>query len=555
MKLFEIFGEIKIDGDGALKTLSNTDEKGSKVAKSFGKSAKAIGKAGKIAAIGVGAIATGLGVMATKTADAGDRIDKMSQKLGLSRQAFQEWDYILSQNGASIDSMGAGMKTLTNQFDELAKGGKVATDAFSALNLTYEDLEGMTQEEIFETTIVALQGVEDEAKRAAIANDLLGRSGQELAPLLNAGAESVENLKNQANDLGLVMGDDAVDASVKFTDTMDTLKRSFGAVGLELGTALIPIFDKFANWIINNLPTIKKVAGDVFEYTKNAVMFLYDAFETYLLPVFQSLFNWVGENMETIKSTVSTAFEVIAAVVSTAWDMFNQYLLPVLQNIFAFVKDNWPTFQSIFETTFEVIKTVASLAYDVFKVIFDVLVSLYEWLEPTFPLFGEIISGAFDIIVGAVQLGIDIFETILEVAKDTIETIKEALKWIGLLDNKKTLSDSQRTQAENAGVSQSDIDTFEKEVLQNPLTKPMFGGFRAKGGPVSSGSSYVVGEQGPEMFVPKTSGTIIPNHSMGQKVITFAQGAFDGLILMDDYGVDRLMDRIVGRMNELGVST
>jgi hypothetical protein len=40
-------------------------------------------------------------------------------------------------------------------------------------------------------------------------------------------------------------------------------------------------------------------------------------------------------------------------------------------------------------------------------------------------------------------------------------------------------------------------------------------GFRAMGGPVSGGSPYVVGEQGPELFVPHASGTIVPNNKMG----------------------------------------
>ena len=39
--------------------------------------------------------------------------------------------------------------------------------------------------------------------------------------------------------------------------------------------------------------------------------------------------------------------------------------------------------------------------------------------------------------------------------------------------------------------------------------------FRANGGPVSAGGSYIVGEKGPEMFTPSRSGTIIPNNAMG----------------------------------------
>jgi hypothetical protein len=42
----------------------------------------------------------------------------------------------------------------------------------------------------------------------------------------------------------------------------------------------------------------------------------------------------------------------------------------------------------------------------------------------------------------------------------------------------------------------------------------MIGGVRANGGPVSSGMSYLVGERGPEIFEPKVSGNIIPNHDI-----------------------------------------
>ena len=42
-----------------------------------------------------------------------------------------------------------------------------------------------------------------------------------------------------------------------------------------------------------------------------------------------------------------------------------------------------------------------------------------------------------------------------------------------------------------------------------------FGGNRAMGGPVAGNTAYVVGERGPELFVPQGSGTIIPNNRMG----------------------------------------
>ena len=44
------------------------------------------------------------------------------------------------------------------------------------------------------------------------------------------------------------------------------------------------------------------------------------------------------------------------------------------------------------------------------------------------------------------------------------------------------------------------------------LTEPI--GARADGGPVESGGAYMVGERGPELFVPRSAGAIVPNHAM-----------------------------------------
>jgi hypothetical protein len=46
----------------------------------------------------------------------------------------------------------------------------------------------------------------------------------------------------------------------------------------------------------------------------------------------------------------------------------------------------------------------------------------------------------------------------------------------------------------------------------------LFGGARASGGPVTAGKIHLVGEQGPELFVPPSAGNIVPNHALGGDV-------------------------------------
>ena len=160
----------------------------------------------------------------------GDNIDKMSQRLGLSYEGFQKWDYILGQSGVDIDSMQTGLKTLTNQLDDARNGSAEAQARFEALGLSLEDINNMSREEVFESVIAGFQQMEDSTERAALANDLFGRSGQNLTPLFNQSIEETQALAQAAEDLGLIMSDDAVRASADYQDALDTMQRSMNGL-------------------------------------------------------------------------------------------------------------------------------------------------------------------------------------------------------------------------------------------------------------------------------------------------------------------------------------
>lgn len=178
--------------------------------------------------------------LAQNCAAAGDKIDKQSQALGLSREAYQEWDYILSQNGTSIDSMGTALKTLNGVVDDAGTGSASAAEKLARVGLSLEDIEGKSREEVFEMVITGLQGIEDESQKAAIANDLLGKASVNMAALLNGSAEGVEALKENAHNMGIILEDEAVNASVAFTDSMDNLTRSFGTFKNKVGAEFLP---------------------------------------------------------------------------------------------------------------------------------------------------------------------------------------------------------------------------------------------------------------------------------------------------------------------------
>ena len=112
-----------------------SESKFKKVGDVIGSMAKAMGAA--MAAIGTAAVAAGkkLTDMAQETATYGDEIDKNSQKLGLSAEAYQKWDYVLGQSGVDITSMSTGMKTLKNKIDDEKNGSKDEKNGFKKMGI------------------------------------------------------------------------------------------------------------------------------------------------------------------------------------------------------------------------------------------------------------------------------------------------------------------------------------------------------------------------------------------------------------------------------------
>ena len=163
----------------------------------------------------------------------GDNIDKMSQKMGLSAQAYQEWDAVMQHSGTSMEAMKASMKTLANAAQTNSK-------AFEELGITQEQIAGMSQEQLFEATISALQNVEDTTTRTYLAGKTLGRGATELGALLNTSAEETQAMRDRVRELGGVMSDDAVKAAAAFQDNMQDLKTAIGGVSRNMMSQLLP---------------------------------------------------------------------------------------------------------------------------------------------------------------------------------------------------------------------------------------------------------------------------------------------------------------------------
>ena len=259
----------------------------------FNKASKAVGKLSKeintkmksiakATAVCFSAVVAGGMARAQKTQEIGDRVDKLSQKIGMSRKAFQEWDYICSQSGMSVESLQMGMKTLVNQIDGVQKGNKASISTFRKLGVSVRDTRGnlKNQEQVFNECVIALTKMKNGTQKAKIANDLFGRSGAELAPIIQGNAQAIYELRKRAHELGLVLSDDVIDNCVVYGDLMDDLNKSSQMLGAGVMGSLLPSLIEVQKTLIKELPKIKTLVEDIIKPAVATIKFLAENIKT-----------------------------------------------------------------------------------------------------------------------------------------------------------------------------------------------------------------------------------------------------------------------------------
>lgn len=249
--------KITADTKGAEKGLDTT-----------GKKFDAVGKIAKVAmgAVTVGAVVKvvkELGNLVVQSTVVLDRVDKMSQKIGMSRQGFQEWDYILAQTGANIDGLQMSMKTLSTQADAVTKGGSEATAMFEKLGVEVLDVNGKMkdQEALFSEVFLALSDLESETERTAMASRLLGRSATELAPAMNQGSDEIEKLRDDAHSLGLVYEDELIDSGVRLGDNILALTKAFEAFKTKAIAPVVGLLVQVTDRLLGQYSASDKLSG------------------------------------------------------------------------------------------------------------------------------------------------------------------------------------------------------------------------------------------------------------------------------------------------------
>jgi len=240
---------LKVD-DQASRSLNGMQGAVGNLATGIQQHHRAIG----VAMAAMGAAIIGVGIMSIKTyAQMGDEVHKMALRTGFAAGTLSEFRHVAEISGASLDNIELSVKKMSKSLLDADRGLETYARSFREIGLNIDELMQMKPEEQFEAIAMAIAGLENQTQKAAIAQEIFGRSGTALLPMLAAGADGIAELRQEAHDLGIVFDQEAANKAAKFTDDMTRLKRSVDGVKMGIAEALIPtltpLIEKFTSVI------------------------------------------------------------------------------------------------------------------------------------------------------------------------------------------------------------------------------------------------------------------------------------------------------------------
>ena len=377
---------------------------------------------GAVAAVTGAAIGAGKAIWdsANNVAQFGDNIDKMSQKMGISAQAYQEWDFVMQHSGTSMESLKASMKTLANAAER-------DNDAFKELGISTKDIQQMSQEDLFSTVIAGLQEVEDTTQRTYLAGQLLGRGATELGALLNMSAEETAAMKQEVHDLGGVLSDTAVKNAATFQDTLQNLTTAADGLKNSMVANLLPslttVMNGFTGLITGTDGAEKQISSGINSLIKNITTALptaMDAVTSIVSGVTSVLPDLVVTLADAIIGALPTLGNTFMDVGGKILDAITQVLPKMLD---AGLKLIIQLAQGITQAIPKLLPAIVTLVSDLGKMIMENLPMLLKaGLELVLALAQGIADNVGDLAVAAIQLVTQLETFIIENLPEIMQT-------------------------------------------------------------------------------------------------------------------------------------
>ena len=529
--IFTLMGSIMIDNDKADASIQKTEGLAGKLGKGLGSVGKVGLAIGKGALVAGGAIA-GIAALAVKD-------------LAETESIMAQLDAVIKSTGGAAGVTREQAMGLADALEKTTKFSAESTMEAQNLLLTFTNIG----KDVFPTaTKTALDMATALGGDAASQSVALGKALNDpiagISALGRVGVTFTEEQKNVIKslvetgdvagaqtvileELNKEFGGSAEAAGNTFAGKLEIAKNALGQVTEGIALGLMPHLQNFLDWVISKMPEIEEFSKKTFETVTKVVETTIAVFRDYLIPIFVTIYEWVQENWPTISAIIKAAFDTIKFVWNNVLSPVLGLLWDTLKGVVSWVSENWPTISAAFKTVFDAIKFV----WD--KVLSPVLIFIVEGMKKVVDFVANYFSGmqkTVENVFGGIGKAVG---AVTDTFRFLIDKIEDAYDWLTKW-NKKEVAKKTPSYSNFGGISGSFA------VGTRYLPKDML--LQAHEG---------------EMIVPKSenpyansSGQILSSARENKNNITVN---INGANVMDDYGVDRLMDRVMDRIAVLGV--
>jgi hypothetical protein len=205
---------------------------------------KLSGLTSKLKILGPAAVAAGgafaIG-MVKSVANTADELAKLSSRTGVAVEDLSRLQYAAGLSGVSNQALTASIERLSRGMADAANGTGEAGKAFEAMGVSVKNQDGSlrSQRDVLQDVAERFSGYADGAEKSALAQQIFGRSGAQLIPLLNNGAKGLKDMADESDRLGNTISTKTAKAAEQFNDNLSRMSTAFGGIARTIAGPVI----------------------------------------------------------------------------------------------------------------------------------------------------------------------------------------------------------------------------------------------------------------------------------------------------------------------------
>lgn len=233
----------------AERELDKRTKRMNKMANDFGRSIGSSLKSAAGAFLAFAGVGVSIGAASNAIKGAIDRADQLrdaSIRLGIGVETLSAFGYAAQQTGTDIEELNKGLLRLSRNATAALNPKSRQAGLFEALGVSKDALTDL--DKLVPQVADAFARLEDGPTKAALALELMGRSGANLIEFFNQGGQGIKDFTARARELGIVITDETAAAADDFNDKLADLKAAGSGLATQVASELLPQLANLVDW-------------------------------------------------------------------------------------------------------------------------------------------------------------------------------------------------------------------------------------------------------------------------------------------------------------------